>query len=290
VAQVTQAADGPPGAARTATPLSGTRPSSARALLLVVLGEFVWPTRAPAWSSTLLSALAELDVEPNAARKALHRTAESGITEPGRVGRRVHWSITAKGALIMSSGHERTYNWDARRTSWDGTWLLLSVSVPETQRKLRHHLQNRLTWAGMGSPVPGQWITTHWERADEVAQIVRDLGLEEQAHSFVGTLGPLGSEAGIVGAAWDLDALADDYRSFIETYAETHPHTDAECFRARVLLVQDWRRFPYLDPDLPRRFLPAGWPGYEAVRLFRDRHGAWVSRSATHWDHLDAQE
>ncbi len=50
-------------------PLGGVRPSSARALLLVMIGEFVWPAGLPAWSSTLLSGLAEFDIEPNAARK-----------------------------------------------------------------------------------------------------------------------------------------------------------------------------------------------------------------------------
>jgi len=56
------------------------RPSSARALLLVMIGEFVWPSGQPAWSSTLLSGLAEFDIEPSAARKALHRPARTRAT------------------------------------------------------------------------------------------------------------------------------------------------------------------------------------------------------------------
>ena len=59
--------------------------------------------------------------------------------------------------------------------------------------------------------------------------------------------------------------------------------TDRDCFRARVALVQDWRRFPYIDPDLPKRFLQSPWPGLEASRVFRDRHEAWSARSMRHW-------
>jgi phenylacetic acid degradation operon negative regulatory protein len=85
-------------------PLGSVRPSSARALLLVMIGEFVWPAGQPAWSSTLLSGLSEFDIEPNAARKALHRIAATGITTSRREGNRVRWSVTPKGDGILRAG------------------------------------------------------------------------------------------------------------------------------------------------------------------------------------------
>jgi phenylacetic acid degradation operon negative regulatory protein len=39
--------------------------------------------------------------------------------------------------------------------------------------------------------------------------------------------------------------------------------------------VHDWRKFPFLDPDLPEKMLPAGWPRSKARRVFEDRHDAW---------------
>ena len=178
------------------------------------------------------------------------------------------------------------YGWDARDRSWDGRWLVLSVTVPQAQRRVRHHLQSRLAWAGLGSPAPGQWLTPHWPRGERVARIVRELGLQNQAHSFVGPLGPVGDETRPVRAAWDLGALERGYRDFIATYSALAPRTDRDCLRARVALVQDWRRFPYLDPDLPPRFLPPSWPGEAAARVFRDRHHAWAARSARCWRRL----
>ena len=272
----------------TRAPLSGVRPSSARALLLVVLGEFVWPSVRPVWSSTLLAALAEFDIEPNAARKALQRTAVTGLMETTRQGRRARWQITRAGFSLFSTGYEQVYGWGARDRSWDGQWFVLSATVPESQRRVRHHLQTRLTWAGLGSPAPGEWLTPHWQRGEQVARIIRDLGLEDQAHSFIGQLGPVGDESRLVRAAWNLDALAQDYREFIATYSALAPGTDQECLRARVALAQAWRRFPYLDPDLPPQFLPPTWPGEEASRVFRDRHNAWSARSARYWKRLEA--
>jgi phenylacetic acid degradation operon negative regulatory protein len=267
----------------TRNPLGGIRPSSARALLLVIIGEFVWPAGQAAWSATLLAALSEFGIETNAARKALQRTAATGIMAPGRQGNRVRWSVAPRGERILSAGWERTYGWPTRDTQWDGRWLVLSVTVPESQRKLRHHLQNRLLWAGLGSPVPGEWLTPHWRRAEQVAGIVRDLELEGQAHSFVGELGPLGDPLRLVAAAWDLDELREDYRRFVRTYERMAPRTDQEHFRARVQLVQDWRRFPYLDPDLPAAYLPRSWPGPQASRLFTERYAAWQAASARYW-------
>lgn len=78
-------------------PLGGLRPSSARALLLVMIGEFVWPAGQPAWSSTLLSGMSEFGIEPNAGRKALHRIAATGVTTSRREGNRVRWSVTPQG-------------------------------------------------------------------------------------------------------------------------------------------------------------------------------------------------
>ena len=265
-------------------PLGSVRPSSARALLLVVIGEFVWPTGQPAWSSTLLSALSEFGIEPSAGRKALQRIAATGITTSGREANRVRWSVTGKGDRILRSGWERTYGWHARDTAWDGRWLVLSVTVPESQRKLRHHLQSRLLWAGLGSPAPGEWLTPHAERGEQVAEIVRQLGLADQAHSFTGELGPLGDPLRLVGAAWDLEDLDKDYRTFIDAYAGREPRTDREYFRARVELVQDWRRFPYLDPDLPAAYLPPSWPGAQAATLFTERYQAWRAPSGRYWE------
>lgn len=235
------------------------------------------------WASVLLDALAELDVEANAARKALHRTQRADLIESQREGRRVRWSLTNRAHEILSNGYERTYGWNSREQSWDGRWLLLSVTVPDAQRNVRHHLQTRLAWAGLGSPAPGQWLTPHWERGDAISQVVTELGLADHSHSLIGSIGPLGDEHRLVSAAWDLDTLALEYSEFVASYQPLKPATDRDCFRARISLVQDWRRFPYIDPDLPKSFLPPAWPGYEAARTFYERYNSWNARSTRHW-------
>ena len=43
-------------------------------------------------------------------------------------------------------------------------------------------------------------------------------------------------------------------------------------FAAQTALVHAWRRFPFIDPDLPDDLLPRDWPRRAAYELFKDRH------------------
>jgi len=52
----------------------------------------------------------------------------------------------------------------------------------------------------------------------------------------------------------------------------------------RVGCVQDWRRFPYLDPDLLAAYLPESWPGAEASWLFTERYRVRKEASGRYWD------
>jgi phenylacetic acid degradation operon negative regulatory protein len=94
--------------------------------------------------------------------------------------------------------------------------------------------------------------------------------------------GDLVGDDEILRRAWDLDALAGRYRGFLATFQGRQPRTPDARFAAVVELVHAWRRFPFDDPELPDRLLPATWPGRRAKQLFDDRHEAW-SPDARGW-------
>jgi phenylacetic acid degradation operon negative regulatory protein len=54
--------------------------------------------------------------------------------------------------------------------------------------------------------------------------------------------------------------------------------------------VHEWRRFPFLDPQLPSDLLPAGWLGTDAARLFHGRHAQWRDGAERHWARLGSAE
>jgi phenylacetic acid degradation operon negative regulatory protein len=259
---------------------------SARSLLITILGEFVLPAAAPVWTGTLVDVLAMLDVEEKSARQALARTAAEGWLSSDRVGRRVRWHLTAPGRRLLVEGAQRIYAFGSNSEDWDGRWLVLLVSVPESMRELRHTLRTRLSWAGFGTPTPGVWISPHADAESDANQILADLALPTNAMSFVATYGALGRQEDMVASAWDLAEVAQRYAGFIDEFASPDVSDADAVLCAQTRLVQAWRRFPFLDPQLPRELLPADWIGTRAAILFNDRHIQWRDAARRRWAEL----
>ena len=262
--------------------------ASARSLLLTVLGEFVHPRHASVWTATLIEALGVLGVEEKSARQVLTRTAAEGHLTSTRHGRRVLWDLTPSGAALLEEGTRRIYGFMREVHPWDGRWLVLSVPISETQRQLRHRLRTRLTWLGLGSPTSGLWVTPDATLDRAVHEVIRDLGLEAQAFAWTGSASGLGDEQRLLADAWDLADVEDRYLSFLGDFEHRTAGSPTEAFVAQVGLVQEWRRFPFLDPDLPTELLDHDWPGPRAAAAFHDRHAAWHADAQAEWDRMDA--
>jgi phenylacetic acid degradation operon negative regulatory protein len=262
---------------------------SARSLLLTILGEFVLPRAEPVWTGSLVAGLGDLGVEEKAARQALARTAADGVLRPDRVGRRTRWELSDHGQDLLRSGAARIFGFMRERRAWDGRWLVLAVTVPETRRSLRHRLRTRLTWVGMGSPTAGLWVVPDADRTEEVASIVADLGIGANAMSWVGPAAGIGDPHDLVAAAWTLDVVEQAYEEFVTRFSGQRVRTGREAFGAQVSLVQAWRRFPFLDPELPAELLDHDWPGPAAAALFHRCHERWHDAAQAHWDELAAQ-
>ncbi|MFC4949792.1 PaaX family transcriptional regulator C-terminal domain-containing protein [Pseudonocardia sp. GCM10023141] len=260
--------------------------TSARSLLLTVLGEFVMPRAEPVWTQVLLDVLAALEVEPKSARQALARTAAEGFLVSDRAGRRVRWSLTEQGTRLLSDGAARIYGFGTTAQAWDGQWLVVLVSVPESRRQLRHRLRTRLAWAGLGSPAPGVWVTPDPGKQDEVAGVVADLGLTGVTSSFVGPFGVIGEQRAVVEQAWDLAEVEEAYEEFLVTFSDAAPAAPAEVLAHQIHLVHSWRRFPFLDPTLPNELLPEGWAGTRAAALFEMLHSRWDRPAQQQWQRL----
>lgn len=260
--------------------------ASARSTLLTVLGEFVLPGGAPVWTATLIEALGLLGIEEKSARQALTRTAAEGLLISTRHGRRVRWDLTPHGRTLLEEGTERIYGFLRARRPWDGRWLVLSIPIPETQRRLRHRLRTRLTWLGLGSPTPGLWVSPDTAHTAEVQAVIRELGLADQAFAWSGPAGGIGSQSRLLGDAWDLDQVQERYLAFLEEFETRDAADDTAAFVAQVEMVQEWRRFPFLDPDLPAELLDHDWPGPRAAAAFHDRHTRWHRDARTAWHRL----
>ncbi len=257
--------------------------ASARSLLMTLLGEYVLPCDRPVWTSELVAGLGMFGVEERSARQALARAAGEGWLASRKVGRRSRWTLTPSGRTLLTEGARRIYEFGRAERPWDGRWLVILVSVPEVRRELRRRLRVRLGWAGFGSPQAGVWITPHIDREAEAMTALTELGLADEAMSFVGSYESVGRVEEMVARAWDLRRLEERYQRFIEEFEAVRPTCGDEALHSQTRLVHEWRRFPYLDPRLPGALLPSGWDGARAAALFHRRHREWRPAAHRRW-------
>ena len=259
---------------------------AARSLLLTILGEFVLPRSEAVWQETLVAALVSVGHTQQAARQAIARSVRDGWLETERFGRRARLSLSTRTADLLATGASRIYSFGDPRP-WDGRWLVLVLRVPEERREVRHQLRTRLAWAGLGSMGGGVWLTPHVSREAELQAALREAPAA-LATSFVASLGMLGRAENVAAAAWDLDEVSSQYQTFIDDFAATRPPSGEASFRMQTLLVHAWRKFPFLDPDLPAELLPAGWPRRRAHELFAGRHQRWAESARSYFEDLEA--
>ena len=259
--------------------------ASARGLLFTILGEYVLPAGGRVWTSAVIETMGRVGIEEKATRQAMMRTAADGWLIAERVGRRTRWRLTPSADRLLTEGTERIYGFGAHRPGWDGRWLLVLARAAESERAARHLLRSRLTWAGFGSPAPGVWISTHAERLAEVERVLAEARLADDAQVFQGSHAS-GDIAAMVAQAWDLDAIAQQYRDFIAAFADGRMR---DPLASTIELVHAWRRFPWTDPDLPRELLPRQWSGVRAAALFRRRHAQWSPSATRTWQEVSAR-
>ena len=153
-------------------------------------------------------------------------------------------------------------------------WSLVAFSIPEDNRAARDALRKQLRWLGFAPLYDGLWLSPR-DHAPEVIGYLKELDITT-ATAFRATSVPASvpAEWDIPARAWDLDGLCSRYEGFIafarrlreETRAGQVPPMDALIARTRVM--DEWRAFPGLDPDLPAELLPSAWPRAEARELF----------------------
>ncbi len=85
-----------------------------------------------------------------AARQAISRAAAAGWITRLADGRRAAWLRAPPLRRNMELGLERVRSIGAVTDHWDGTWLVLHVSLPEERRAIRVKMYKSLRWSGCG--------------------------------------------------------------------------------------------------------------------------------------------
>jgi phenylacetic acid degradation operon negative regulatory protein len=261
---------------------------SARSLLITILGELAWPSGEPVWTATLVYILTRLGVEEKTARQAVARASASGWIIGERQGREVRWRLSEKLIRIFETGSDRVYSLSDPFLGWDGTWLALAITIPQSHRDARRRLYAGLTWAGLGNPAPGLWLTPHAERAEEVGRLISGLGLKEHTFAFAGKTDSIGiSQAEIVQRGWDLNSLRAHYEQVWAAIINLDPAGGDETLLTHVRMISEWRELPRTDPQLPEALLP-DWIGRRVARRMEALRAQWTPTVRKRFAEIDA--
>ena len=208
-------------------------------------------------------------VERATTRMVMSRLRAEGWFDAVREGRRTSYRLAARGWELLDAGRERIFRHDSE--SWGGQWTLVLTRTAD--RAARDEFRKSLAWLGFGSLQPATWIAPGDRRAS--AQRALDEQPAGDGDVFLTRTDDVEKDRDIAARAWDLRALGDEYRSFVDRYdGPLGDLSDDEALVCRARLTDDYRRFPYTDPDLPARLLPDGWVGAVAHALFAERYTA----------------
>jgi phenylacetic acid degradation operon negative regulatory protein len=239
-------------------------------LLLTLLGDYWWQRPESLPSAVIVALLSEFGVSDSAARAALSRLTRNGLLVTSRSGRRTFVRLSDRAAGILDDGARRIFSFGADTDPWDGLWSLIAFSIPEHNRAARDDLRKTLRWLGFAPLYDGLWVSPR-ERTGEVLARLEELGIGT-ATAFRATA--VHGVPDIAARAWDLAGLRAGYDEFTTFAAGLRDQAAAgsiappEALVARTRVMNEWRAFPALDPDLPAELLPPAWPRERARDLF----------------------
>jgi phenylacetic acid degradation operon negative regulatory protein len=251
----------------------------ARSALFDLYGDHLRRRGGTAPVAALIRLLGSVGIAPPAVRTAVSRMVRQDWLVPVTLEGAPGYALTPKAAARLDDARARVFR--THLPDWDGQWNLLVTSRPAS-RSARERIRNGLAFLGYAPLADRTWVGAR--RNPEVEGLLAAEGVT--ARWF--TARSEDDSRGLVGSAWDLDALAKTYGRWIEEAQLLvgddiePPSTDEEAFAVRSALVHEWRKFLFTDPGLPRALLPEDWAGERAAAFF-DEHANRLEPGAARW-------
>lgn len=245
-----------------------------RQLLLAFFGEHVLDDPLPVRASVLIGVLEGAGITASATRAALDRLIAAGVLARTRSGREILFSLTSHGLAVLTEAAGRVRSSRPFDPVGQG-WTLVTFSIPEDQRTLRHRLRSTLTWEGFAPLRDGLWLAPG---EVDVAAAFQPLRPDLPPHALMAfharELLPIGAA---VRSAWDIEAIRHEHLAFIKNWSTVDKTTSP--LSLRTMLVADWLALLRTDPRLPREFMGAGWPAARSYETYRRLHAALATAS-----------
>lgn len=256
-------------------------------LLLALLGEQLdlgldRPLRAAAYLDVLEGA----GVAGPTARATLDRMALRGLLTRTRVGREIEFAMTDHARDVLHEAAERVHSEHPFAPQGKG-WTLVTFTVPEDLRTLRHRLRAALTWEGFAPLRDGLWLAPGEVDLAGALEPLRDQLPEQCVIAFRARDLSEFPVAQSVRTAWDLDAIRAAHDGFLATWADPDRlATSVPPLSGLTMLVADWLALLRADPRLPSEFMDDDWPAARSLAAYRSRRIELAGGAAHAFAHL----
>ena len=265
------------------------RPQSA---MLTLYGDYLLDRREEIGIGSLITLFNNFGLSDQAVRSAVSRMCHAGLLKARSEGRKSHYSLTPRGHNLLSTGAKRIFV--RKDTTWNGTWNIVTYTIPEEERKTRDILRRELIWMGYGA-LSGATMISPYDLTEEVMDLAERLDVVDRIHIFQANEQGIVDAKEIVSSCWDLVRIHDMYFDFLEKYQPRYEYwlerisnkenIDAsEYFLERFLLIHEYRKLPFYDPDLPEELLPDDWLRPKAATLFQKFHDLLTDRATEYFN------
>ncbi|WP_433602396.1 PaaX family transcriptional regulator [Nocardia sp. CA-135953] len=244
-----------------------------RALVFDLYGEFFRYTGGAARLGVLTELMGAFGIEAATVRVVMTRLRKEGWFDSSKSGRAVSYLLNDKSWRLLDDGRSRIF--ERHFDGWDHTWTQALVDEVGLEREQRKRIEKALTWWGFGGYGGPSWFSPH-NREKQLREALA--GEDELRLQFLRSkTAGLPTDRLIAQRCWDLGELGTDYEEFIEEFrpqlARYRRGLDGPvALVEQIRLMQQYRRYPFRDPDLPDTLLPPGWRGRAAHEVFTECH------------------
>lgn len=260
--------------------------------MLTLYGDYIRRRGGEIGIGSLIELLGNFDLSQQSIRSAVSRMCQKHLLDVRRDGLKSYYSLTEEGFGLLTKGAQRIFQ--RKKRNWDGIWSIVVYFIPEASRKGRDRLRQELGWMGYGPLSGATWISPH-DLAGEVEQVADKLQIKEYVKIFQARHQGFTDPQSIISRGWNLSRIHGKYANFIAKYRpklEGHlrrlhagePIELSECFVERFNLMEEYRRLPFFDPDLPEELLPRNWLRSQAAALFHEYHDLLTEKAEEYFD------
>jgi phenylacetic acid degradation operon negative regulatory protein len=270
------------------------RPLRAKSLVATIFGDVIEPFGGSIWLGDLIELVRLFGVNERLLRTAIYRLAEEGWVSKTRQGRRSIYALSRDGREQTALVHELIYHHQPK--TWNGIWNIVVACAKQVPAARLSQLQRRLSLMGFG--VLSKNIFAHPDTDHAlVRKMIAELGLQDrvpvmQSQTVARATGAIDFEPDreLVKQCCPYEEVEVLYKYFIAAYRpllkqleKTRSPRDDACFRLRILLIHDYRRLLFKDPQLPVQLLPADWSGTIARELVGRLYGCIYRQANQHY-------